>query len=254
MAWILQMFDINPAEHTMTFKDAGPKLYRQNCMSCHGADRKGGGNNYPSIIDINKKLNKDQFISFINAGRRMMPSFQHLPELDKEAIAYYVLNLTSEANHKYESKLSAIDSFRILPYEISGYNKFYTKSGAPGLSPPWGVLNAIDLNSSDYVWKNVFGENQFPGAPPNTGCENYGGPVVTKGGLLFIGATKDGMFRAYNKRTGKLLWQTKLPAAAFATPATYEINGKQYVVIACGGGKLGTQSGDSYVAFALPQP
>jgi len=254
MAWILQMFDINPAEHTMTFKDAGPKLYRQNCMSCHGADRKGGGNNYPSIIDINKKLNKDQFISFINAGRRMMPSFQHLPELDKEAIAYYVLNLTSEANHKYESKLSAIDSFRILPYEISGYNKFYTKSGAPGLSPPWGVLNAIDLNSGDYVWKNVFGENQFPGAPPNTGCENYGGPVVTKGGLLFIGATKDGMFRAYNKRTGKLLWQTKLPAAAFATPATYEINGKQYVVIACGGGKLGTQSGDSYVAFALSQP
>ncbi|HVX27316.1 MAG TPA: PQQ-binding-like beta-propeller repeat protein [Parafilimonas sp.] len=252
MAWILQMFDINPAEHAQTFKDAGPKLYQANCMGCHGADRKGGGNNYPSIVDINKKLNKDQFISFINAGRRMMPSFQHLPEMDKEAIAYYVLNLTSEANNKYESKLTAIDSFRILPYEISGYNKFYTKSGAPGLSPPWGVLNAIDLNTGDYVWKNVFGENEFPGAPANTGCENYGGPVVTKGGLLFIGATKDGMFRAYNKRTGKLLWQTKLPAAAFATPATYEVNGKQYIVIACGGGKLGTQSGDSYVAFALP--
>ncbi len=251
MAWILQMFDINPAEHAMTFKDAGPKLYQQNCMSCHGQNRQGGGN-YPSIVDINKKLNKDQFISFINAGRRMMPSFQHLPEMDKEAIAYYVLNLTSEANNKYESKLTAIDSFRILPYEISGYNKFYTKSGAPGLSPPWGVLNAIDMNTGDYVWKNVFGENQFPGAPANTGCENYGGPVVTKGGLLFIGATKDGMFRAYNKRTGKLLWQTKLPAAAFATPATYEANGKQYVVIACGGGKLGTASGDSYVAFALP--
>lgn len=252
MAWILQMFDVNPAEHSLTFKDAGPKLYQANCMGCHGADRKGGGNNYPSIVDINKKLNKDQFISFINAGRRMMPSFQHLPEMDKEAIAYYVLNLTSEANNKYESKLTAIDSFRILPYEISGYNKFYTKSGAPGLSPPWGVLNAIDLNTGDYVWKNVFGENEFPGAPANTGCENYGGPVVTKGGLLFVGATKDGMFRAYNKRTGKLLWQTKLPAAAFATPATYEVNGKQYVVIACGGGKLGTQSGDRYVAFALP--
>lgn len=252
MAWILQMFDVNPAEHSLTFKDAGPKLYQANCMGCHGADRKGGGNNYPSIVDINKKLNKDQFISFINAGRRMMPSFQHLPEMDKEAIAYYVLNLTSEANNKYESKLTAIDSFRILPYEISGYNKFYTKSGAPGLSPPWGVLNAIDLNTGDYVWKNVFGENEFPGAPANTGCENYGGPVVTKGGLLFIGATKDGMFRAYNKRTGKLLWQTKLPAAAFATPATYEVNGKQYVVIACGGGKLGTQSGDRYVVFALP--
>ena len=251
MAWILQMFDINPAEHMMTFKDAGPKLYQQNCMSCHGKDRKGGGN-YPSIVDINKKLDKDQFISFINAGRRMMPSFQHLPEMDKEAIASYVLSLTSEQNKKYESRLTAIDSFRMLPYEISGYNKFYTKTGAPGLAPPWGVLNAINMNSGDYVWKNVLGENQFPGAPANTGCENYGGLVVTKGGLLFIGATKDGMFRAFNKTTGKLLWQTKLPAAAFATPATYAVNGKQYVVIACGGGKLGTHSGDSYVAFALP--
>ncbi len=250
MAWILQMFDINPAEHEMTFKDAGPKLYQQNCMSCHGQDRKGGGN-YPSIVDINKKLNKDQFISFINAGRRMMPSFQHLPEMDKEAIASYVLNLTSEQNKKYESKLTAIDSFRILPYEISGYNKFYTKTGAPGLAPPWGVLNAINLNTGDYEWKQNFGEEEYKGAPANLGCENYGGPVVTKGGLIFIGATKDGMFRAYNKRTGKLLWQTKLPAAAFATSATYEVNGKQYVVIACGGGKMGTSSGDSYVAFAL---
>jgi quinoprotein glucose dehydrogenase len=220
-------------------------------MSCHGQDRKGGGN-YPSIVDINKKLNKDQFISFINAGRRMMPSFQHLPEMDKEAIASYVLSLTSEQNRKYESKLTAIDSFRILPYEISGYNKFNTKSGAPGLAPPWGVLNAINLNTGDYEWKQNFGEDEYKGAPANLGCENYGGPVVTKGGLLFIGATKDGMFRAYNKRTGKLLWQTKLPAAAFATPATYEVGGKQYVVIACGGGKMGTQSGDSYVAFALP--
>ncbi len=250
MAWILQMFDINPAEHSMTFKDAGPKLYQQNCMACHGKDRQGGGN-YPSIVDINKKLNKDQFISFINAGRRMMPSFQHLPEIDKEAIASYVLNITAEQNRKYESKLTAIDSFRILPYEISGYNKFYTRTGAPGLSPPWGVLNAINMNTGDYVWKDVLGENQFLDAPANTGCENYGGLVVTKGGLIFIGATKDGMFRAFNKHTGKLLWQTKLPAAAFATPATYQANGKQYVVIACGGGKLGTKSGDSYVAFAL---
>ena len=135
---------------------------------------------------------------------------------------------------------------------LLGYNKFYTKSGQHGLSPPWGVINAIDLNTGEYKWKQPFGENQFPGAPANTGCENYGGPIVTKGGLLIVGATKDGMFRAYNKNTGKLLWQTKLPAAAFSTPSTYEVNGKQYIVIACGGGKLGTKSGDSYVAFALP--
>jgi len=251
MAWILQMFDIDPAKHQETFEEAGPRLYKANCMACHGPERKGSGN-YPSIANINKKLNKDQFISFINVGRRMMPAFQYLPEIDKEAIASYVLNLKNEQSRKYESKLTAIDSFRALPYEISGYNKFYAKSGIPGLAPPWGVINAIDLNTGEYVWKQPFGENQWQGAPANTGCENYGGPVVTKGGLLIVGATKDGMFRAYNKRTGKLLWQTKLPAAAFSTPATYEANGKQYVVIACGGGKLGTKSGDSYVAFALP--
>jgi quinoprotein glucose dehydrogenase len=250
MAWLLKMFDVKAIPHGETFKEAGPRLYQANCMSCHGPDRKGSGN-YPSIVDVNKKLNNDQFISFINAGRRMMPSFQHLPEEDKEAIASFVLNLKDEMGKKYVAKLSAIDSFRLVPYQISGYNKFITRSGMPALSPPWGVLNAIDMNTGEYVWKNVFGENEVPGVP-NSGCENYGGPVVTKGGLLFIGATKDGMFRAYNKRSGKLLWQTKLPAAAFATPATYEVNGKQYVVIACGGGKMGTMSGDSYVAFALP--
>ncbi|MEO8710838.1 MAG: pyrroloquinoline quinone-dependent dehydrogenase [Parafilimonas sp.] len=250
MAWILQMFDVDNAKHEENFKQAGERLYKATCMSCHGPDRKGSGNN-PSIVDVDKKLDKDQLISFINAGRRMMPSFQHLPQEDKEAIASYVLNLKNEFSKKYTAQLSAIDSFRILPYQISGYNKFITKSGLPGLAPPWGVLNAIDLNNGNYVWEQNFGEDEVPGIP-NSGCENYGGPVVTKGGLLFIGATKDGMFRAYNKRTGKLLWQTKLPAAAFATPATYEVNGKQYIVIACGGGKLGTKSGDSYVAFALP--
>lgn len=96
-----------------------------------------------------------------------------------------------------------------------------------------------------------FSELSAKGIAP-TGTENYGGPVVTAGGVLFIAATKDGMFRAFDKRNGKLLWQTKLPAAGFATPATYEWKGKQYVVVACGGTKLGTDKGDSYVAFALP--
>ena len=90
----------------------------------------------------------------------------------------------------------------------------------------------------------------YAGKPP-TGTENYGGPVITAGGLLFIAATKDAKFRAFNKSTGKLLWETKLPNAGFATPAVYEANGKQYIVIACGGGKLKAESGDSYVAFAL---
>ena len=247
------MFDVDPKKKEENFGQAGLRLYKQNCMSCHGPERKGSGN-YPSIVDVGKKYDPRSFVEFINAGRRMMPAFQHLNQQDKDAIASFVLNLQNEQQKKYKPQLTAMDSFRMVPYEISGYNKFITKSGLPGLSPPWGVLNAIDLNTGEYVWKTTLGEDPVFKAKgvKETGTENYGGPVVTKGGVLFIAATKDGMFRAFNKRTGKLLWETKLPAAGFATPATYEVNGKQYVVIACGGGKLGTKSGDTYVAFALP--
>jgi quinoprotein glucose dehydrogenase len=137
---------------------------------------------------------------------------------------------------------------------MTGYNKFLDKNGYPAITPPWGQLSAINLNTGEYAWKITLGEFKeltAKGIPP-TGCENYGGPVITAGGVLFIAATKDGMFRAFDKKTGKLLWETKLPAAGFATPSTYQANGKQYVVIACGGTKLGTPKGDSYVAFALP--
>jgi quinoprotein glucose dehydrogenase len=253
MAWILQMFDVDPKKKEESFGQAGLRLYKQNCMSCHGPERKGSGN-YPSIVDIGKKYDPRSFVEFINAGRRMMPAFQYLNQQDKDAIASFVLNLQNEQLQKYKPHLTPLDSLRMLPYEISGYNKFITKSGLPVLSPPWGVLTAIDLNTGEYVWKTTLGEDPVFGAKgiKETGTENYGGPVVTKGGILFIAATKDEMFRAFNKSTGKLLWETKLPAGGFASPATYEIDGKQYVVIACGGGKLGTQSGDSYVAFALP--
>ena len=254
MAWILQMFDIDPTKNQENFAQAGLRLYKQNCMGCHGPDRKGSGN-YPSIVDINKKYDPRSFVEFINAGRRMMPAFHHLSQQDKDAIAAYVLGLQKEQQQKYTPTYTALDSFRRLPYQISGYNKFLTKTSQPALAPPWGVLNAIDLNTGEYVWKKTLGEDSVYKAKgaTETGTENYGGPVVTKGGLLFIAATKDGKFRAFNKRTGQLLWETSLPAAGFATPAAYEVNGRQYIVIACGGGKLGTKSGDSYVAFALPE-
>jgi quinoprotein glucose dehydrogenase len=144
------------------------------------------------------------------------------------------------------------DTFTKVPYNISGYNKFLSKEGLPALRPPWGTLNAIDLQTGNLVWKETLGEDAtFAKQGIHTGTENYGGAVVTAGGLLFIAATKDGKFRGYNKRTGKLLWQTDLPAAGFATPSIYEVNGKQYIVIACGGGKLKTTSSDVYIAFAL---
>ena len=116
-------------------------------------------------------------------------------------------------------------------------------------------MNAIYLNTGDYVWRTTLGEVPeltARGIPP-TGTENYGGPVLTASGLIFIAASNDEMIHAFDQKTGKVLWQAKLPAGGYATPATYLLNGRQYVVIACGGGKSGTKSGDEYVAFALPR-
>ena len=142
-------------------------------------------------------------------------------------------------------------------YRFGGYGKFYDPDGYPAVVPPWGTLNAINLDTGEYAWKIPFGEYPQLAAQgmKNTGTENYGGPVVTAGGLVFIGATNfDKKFHAYDKATGELLWETTLPFAGNATPATYEIDGRQYVVIAAGGGKdLTSPSGGVYVAFALPQ-
>ena len=123
------------------------------------------------------------------------------------------------------------------------------------MKPPWGTLSAIDLNKGERVWQVTLGETPelAERGLPQTGTENYGGPAITKGGVLFIGATKDEKFRAFDMKTGKLLWEVKLPAGGYATPSTYAVDGRQYVVIACGGGKMGTRSGDAYVAFALPE-
>jgi quinoprotein glucose dehydrogenase len=141
------------------------------------------------------------------------------------------------------------------PYAFAGYERWKDPDGYPAVKPPWGTLNAIDLNTGEFRWKIPLGEHAAltaRGVPP-TGTEQYGGPIVTAGGLLFIAATQDARFRAFDKATGALLWETTLPAAGYATPSTYAVRGRQYVVIAAGGGKLGTPSGDAYVAFALPE-
>ena len=138
-------------------------------------------------------------------------------------------------------------------YYMDGYKKLTTKEGLYGSNPPWGLLTAIDMNTGKKKWQVPLGEIDSLSAQgfAPTGTENYGGPVVTAGGVLFIAATKDEKIRAFDKESGKNLWEAKLPASGHATPAVYEMNGKQFLVIACGGGK-GTKSGDAYVAFALP--
>src|SRR5207302_2611223 len=141
-------------------------------------------------------------------------------------------------------------------YKFTGYTRFLDKNGYPAIKPPWGLLNAIDLNKGEMLWQVLLGE--FPELTARgiaqTGTESFGGTIVTAGGLVFIGGTKDEKFHAFDKTNGKLLWDFQLNAGGYATPATYAIRGRQYVVIAAGGGgKLGTRSGDEFVAFALPK-
>lgn len=140
-------------------------------------------------------------------------------------------------------------------YRHAGYNQFRDQEGFPAIRPPWGQLNAIDLTSGQFAWRSVLGEYDeltARGIPP-TGTENFGGSIVTAGGLVFIGGTKDERFRAFDKDTGEVLWTHQLNAGAYATPSTYAAGGKQYVIIAAGGaGKQRTRAGDEFVAFALP--
>ena len=253
MVNVLQMVKLKDSvTNDETFLTAGNRLYKTNCMSCHGPERQGGGN-YPSLIDIRKKYSEQQFIQLISTGRRMMPAFTQLNEAEKQAIASYVLENQTAQQKKFVDTGKPVDPYLKMPYAVTGYNLFLSKDGLPAISPPYGTLSAIDLNTGEYVWRDTLGDYPYFAAKGlHTGSENYGGSVITKGGLLLIAATRDGHLRAFNKRTGQLLWEYLLPAAAFATPATYEVDGKQYIVIACGGGKMKTTSNDTYIAFALP--
>jgi quinoprotein glucose dehydrogenase len=252
MAWIMQAkrVETTPAGHENNLQ-AGLRLYQANCMSCHGQQRKGGGA-VPSLENIQQKYSPAAFDTLVQSGRRMMPAFKQLAGAERRALASFVLNIGKEQKNAFVDSAARKDDPTQLPYAMMGYNKFLSKEGYPAISPPWGTLNAIDLNTGTYVWKTALGSDPaFPQAKEPTGVENYGAAVVTAGGLLFIAAAKDGKLRAFNKRTGKLLWEYTLPVPAYATPAVYELEGRQYLVIACGGGKLNTPSGDSYVAFAL---
>ena len=179
-----------------------------------------------------------------------MPSHSHLSQRDRDALVAYLYD--SEGVDLLADNDRELDGEK--QWVFAGYRRFLDQEQRPAIKPPWATLNAIDLNIGEIVWKVTLGdwpELSASGRPP-TGAESYGGPIVTASGLIFIGATRDERFRVFDTRNGNLLWETELPAAGFATPTTYSVNGKQYVVIAAGGGKIGMNSGDTYVAFALP--
>lgn len=230
----------------------GLRLYQAHCMVCHGADRSGSGD-YPSLRHLKGRLGVADIEEILKQGRGMMPSFRQVSPADRDAIISFLLH-PEEANRAAPKTASHPSPAGDAPYRMTGYVKLRTPEGYPASRPPWGTLTAINLNSGATLWQVPLGtypELAGQGIPA-TGTENYGGAVVTAGGLVFIAATLDGKIRAFDKSTGAVLWEASLPAAGFATPMTYAIGGKQYVVIACGGGKLEQPSSDTYVAFALP--
>ena len=267
MLWWLQMRDMRNAPNELASR--GKTLFNANCAVCHGVDGKGSGSGeqaYPVLTDVGKRLTKEQIASTIKTGRGRMPSFQHVPVEDRETIVGFLLHKEPQPKAKatasadfHNAAPSATgggeEDFPYMPpFLNNGYTQFRDQENYPAIKPPWGTLNAINLNTGEYVWQVPLGE--YPeltkqGIPP-TGTENHGGPIVTAGGLIFIAATYDENLRAFDRNTGKVVWEHKLPAGGFATPITYMVNGKQYIAIAAGGARYGLQPGNSYIAFALP--
>jgi quinoprotein glucose dehydrogenase len=237
MGWLLRMM---PRDDHSLFKSA--------CASCHGDDMKGNAT-APSLIDIAQRRSKEEIATIIRQGTGRMPGFSEM--LEGGAINDLVNFLVTGK----DIAETAMTNPNYLKYRNNGYPIFLDHEGYPGIAPPWGTLNAIDLDKGEIRWTIPFGEYPALAAQgiKNTGTDSYGGPVVTKNGLVFIGATTyDKKFHVFDKRTGELLWEAELPASGNATPSLYMVGGKEYVVIAAGGGKNGAASGGTYVAFSLP--
>lgn len=234
-----------------TGENSAQGIYLSQCGLCHGEKMAGSPPAIPALAGVGDRLASQQIAATIKSGKGRMPGFPNLSEDQMSALVTY---LTSGESKELTGGGPAAAPMK---YRFTGYHKFLDPEGYPAVLPPWGTLNAINLNTGEYAWKIPLG--QYPDlaakGQKDTGSENYGGPIVTAGGLVFIGATNfDKKIRAFDKSTGELLWEAPLPFAGNATPVTYEVNGRQFVVIAAGGGKdPKSSSGGVYVAFALPR-
>lgn len=257
MVWLYALAE-SPAPGTSV---SGRQLYVERCASCHHDDRTGAPPAVPSLVGVGERMSQADVRSIIFYGAARMPSFATTASEHINAIVQYVTKGD-------ESMVATPAPTAPVPYDtqyrFTGHHKFLDPDGYPAIAPPWGTLNAVDVNTGEYAWQIPLGEYPELAAQglKNTGSENYGGPIVTAGGLVFIAATNfDRKFRAFDKKTGKLLWETTLPFPGNATPATYEIGGRQYIVIAASGAGVlhnqrntrgSVQGGARYVAFALP--
>ena len=225
------------------------RLYLVNCAICHGFNRLGIGV-APPLRGLRFRLTDEALKKQVRLGKNGMPANTNMSETDFQALADYLM-LRDRATPPPEPKSERPH------YGFTGYPRFTDNEGYPANKPPWGTLDCLDLNTGKLLWQVPLGEYPELTAEgvPKTGTENYGGPIITAGGLLFCSGTRDAKIRAFDKDTGAELWSAKLPWVGSAPPATYEINGRQYIVIASTGNKLGNASeyGDAYVAFALPK-
>ena len=253
MPWTVALVERAPAAAAASGKD----LFIRECAGCHGVDLKGVRPIAPSLVDLTGRLTTPEIRAVLTEGSGTMPGFARLGGDALAAIQRYVLTgepSRPDVGAQHAAPLPAGARSPIDQQYRVQYGRFLDPDGYPAIKPPWGTLSAIDLHTGTYVWKIPLGEYRDLAAQgmSGTGCENYGGPVVTAGGLVFIAATNcDGAFRAFDKTTGALLWEATLPSAGNATPATYEVNGRQFVVIATSNGKSRTGASPRYVAFAL---
>jgi quinoprotein glucose dehydrogenase len=232
---------------SLTPAQLGRQIYERTCVACHGSERQGVPPHTPALLDVKKAPQEVETI--IQQGRNSMPAFR-FPPRELSALSAYLRTAPGEV------KSSAVPGAAPDRYTMDGYPLFVDQHGVPAISPPWGTLNAIDLIKGEIVWKVPLGEYPHLAAKGirNTGTLNFGGAVATAGGLIFIAATADEKIRAFEKHSGRLLWEHQLPAGGYATPSVYMVDGRQYVAIAAGGsGKNATKSGDSIIAFALPE-
>ena len=217
-------------------------VYAEHCASCHGFDLSGTSIG-PNLVGVFDRLERTEIEEIVQEGRARMPPFEHLPEVDRRGVLTYLE--TPEDSAANETPTTDVR------YIHGGYVWVRDHEGLPGNTPPWGTLNSIDLATGNILWQVPFGN--YPNHEElGFGAESYGGPIVTAAGLIFIGATPDKKFRAYDTESGNMLWQTELPAAAFTTPITYSVDGVQYVAVSAGGGRMGPPSGSEYFAYRLP--
>ncbi len=226
---------------------AGSQLFAQFCAPCHGADRHGGSQ-APPLIGLRQRMKDSDVLALLATGRGAMPAWPQLTEPQRHDLLDFLF-----LRDRKDAPLAPDAPVR---WTFNGWQKLLDPDGYPGCTPPWGQLNCVDLNTGKLLWQVPLGEYDELTrlGLPKTGTENFGGATVTAGGLVFCAGTRDSKIRAFDADSGAELWEHPLPWTGSAPPMSYEVHGRQFIVQpATGGGKLGTPTGDAYVAFALPK-